>query len=452
MNTDQALAAIAGIDGAGFELGERPQVWPDFPIAEYRRRYARLAALMDADGFDALVLTQEEAVRYLSGYNSVIWAVGRWLPTVLVATRDPRRSALIASSFDAGCACGTAWVPTVDTYRDAGEIPAKVQEHLAAAGAAGDRVGYEFGPGSFMAVPQHLAAALTGRGGGHPFRPAGGGAGGGTLGDRADGSTAKGSAFTPPRDAGRLISALRMLKSPLEIGRIRRSVGAAVAGYQAGLEAATAGMTEKDLVAIIGSTMYRSGATAGTKPLFVNCVSGRTRYPLVDSPASDNVIAEGDIVFVDGGGACDGYVSDILRLIGVGRIRPEDRRYAEVAAEATQVMVDTVRPGVRVSELIGAAAKHVAAAGVTDPVGEVAGHGIGLELWERPLIKAHEDAGDDVAVRPGMVLCLEPILAPPHPDGGLAGVFVFEQQVLVTPDGCEVLSGGVPARLWEVDI
>ena len=83
--------------------------------------------------------------------------------------------------------------------------------------------------------------------------------------------------------------------------------------------------------------MYRSGTTAGTKPLFVNCVSGRTRYPLVDSPASDNVLAEGDIVFVDGGGASDGYVSDILRLIGVGRVRPQDERYAEVAASCDQV-------------------------------------------------------------------------------------------------------------------
>ena len=45
-----------------------------------------------------------------------------------------------------------------------------------------------------------------------------------------------------------------------------------------------------------------------------------------------------------------------------------------------------------------------------------------------------------------MVLCLEPILAPPHPDGGLAGIFVFEQQVLVTQDGCEVLSAELPAQ------
>jgi Xaa-Pro aminopeptidase len=380
------------------------------------------------------VLTQEEPVRYLSGYNSVIWAVGRWLPTIFIAARDPRQALLICSSFDAGCAAGTSWAGTIDTYRQAAELPAKVAQHLAAIGAAAGRTGFEFGPGTFMALPQHLASALLG---GQPCGQPGGRQG-------------RQQAGQQPRDAGRLISALRMLKSPLEIERIRRSVGAAVAGYRAGLEAATAGMTEKELVAIISSTMYRSGATAGTKPLFVNCVSGRARYPLVDSPASDNVIGDGDIVFVDGGGACDGYVSDILRLIGVGALRAEDRRYAEVAAEATQVMVDAVRPGAAVSELIGAAARHVAAAGLDEQVGQVAGHGIGLELWERPLIQVHDDPDDDVAVQPGMVLCLEPILAPPHPAGGLAGIFVFEQQVLVTESGCDVLSGELPARLWQV--
>lgn len=133
MNLDAALAAIAGIDGAQVDLGARQPAWPDFPFAEYQRRYARLAALMDSEGFGALVLTQEEPVRYLSGYNSVIWAVGRWLPTVLVATRDPRQAVLIASSFDAGCAAGTSWVGAVDTYRGAEEIPGKVRAHLSAA-------------------------------------------------------------------------------------------------------------------------------------------------------------------------------------------------------------------------------------------------------------------------------------------------------------------------------
>src|SRR6185437_4695740 len=328
MNFDSALEAIAGIEGDGLDLGERPPVWPDFPLAEYRRRYARLAALMEQEDLDALVLTQEEPVRYLSGYNSVIWAVGRWLPTVFVAARDPRLAALITSEFDAGCAAGTSWAPTADTYRQVEELPGKVAGHLKAAGARDGHVGFELGPASIMALPKVLADQVTTQTG-------------------------------PPRDASRLLSALRMIKSPAEIERVRRSVSAATAGYQAGLQAARAGMTEKELVAVIGSAMHANGTTAGTKPLFVNCVSGRKRYPLVDSPASDNVISDGDIVFVDGGGACDGYMSDILRLIGVGTLRPEDRRYAEVAGGATLAMIDAARPGVRVSELIRAAATHV---------------------------------------------------------------------------------------------
>lgn len=420
MNFDEALERIDGIDGGGLVLGEREPVWPDFPLAEYRRRYARLAALLDAQGLDAIVLTQEEPVRYLSGYNSVIWAVGRWLPTVFIAPRDPAQAVLIASQFDAGCAAGTSWAGTVDTYGSSDELPAKVSKHLAAIGAAAGRTGFELGAGSIMALPKVVADQVTAQAGGDE-----------------------------PRDASRLLSALRMLKSPAEIDRIRRSVAAATAGYRAGLEAARAGLTEKELVSMIASAMYGNGTTAGTKPLFVNCVSGRTRYPLVDSPASDNVLVDGDIVFVDGGGACDGYVSDILRLIGIGAIRAEDRRYAEVAAGATQAMIDALRPGVRVSELIRTAARHVAGAGLTEQVGAVAGHGIGLELWERPLITEHENPDDDVAVRPGMVLCVEPILAPAHPDGGLAGIFVIEQQVLVTGDGCEVLSADLPPRLHE---
>jgi len=419
VNFDDALATIEGIDGAGLDLGERPPVWPDFGLQEYRRRYARLTALMDWQDLDALVLTQEEPVRYLSGYNSVIWAVGRWLPTIFIAPRDPRQATLIASQFDAGCAAGTSWAGTVDTYRDVAELPAKVAGHLTAVGARPSRTGFELGPGSIIALPKVVADQVT------------------ALGEQ------------PATDASRLISALRMVKSHAEIERIRRSVSAATAGYRAGLDAARAGMTEKELVSVIASAMYSRGTTAGTKPLFVNCVSGRTRYPLVDSPASGNVLADGDVVFVDGGGASDGYVSDILRLIAIGEVRPQDRRYADVAAAATQAMIDALRPGVRVSELIATAAACVAEAGLTETVGSVAGHGIGLELWERPLITEHDNADDDVAVRPGMVLCLEPILAPPHPDGGLAGIFVIEQQVLVTATGCEVLSRDLPGRLHE---
>jgi Xaa-Pro dipeptidase len=415
---DDCLDAIEGIEGAGVVLGEREPVTPDFPLAEYQRRYARLQALMGREGLDALVLTQEEPVRYLTGYNSVIWAVGRWLPTVFVATADPAQSMLIASGFDLGAAQGTSWVSNVTAHSHAREIPMLVAAHLAQIGAAGVRVGVELGVGTTLTLPQSIARELLQ-----------------VIGDEA-------------RDCSRILHALRMLKSPAEIQRIRRSVNAAAAGYRAGLQAAHAGMTEKELVSIVATTMHQNGSTAGTKPIFVNCVSGRARYPLVDSPASDNAFRDGDVVFIDGGGACDGYMSDILRLIGIGELRPEDQRYADIAAAATQAMVDAARPGIRASDLIQAGIDSVDATGCGVPVGAIAGHGIGLELWERPFLQRLDDPDEDVTLRAGMTLCLEPIMAPPHPDGGLAGIFVIEQQVLLTENGCEVLSAAVPPRLW----
>lgn len=417
-NFDECLDAIADIDGAGLELGEREAVSPDFPLAEYRRRYARLQALMGREGFDALVLTQEEPVRYLTGYNSVIWAVGRWLPTVFVAAADPAQSMLVASAFDVGAAEGSAWVGDVHPHNDAREIPSIVAAHLRKIGATGERIGAELGLGTCLSLAHSVAQELLGEIGG-------------------------------ARDCSRIIHTVRMIKSPGEIERIRRSVGAAAAGYNAGLRAARAGMTEKELVSIVASTMFANGSTAGTKPIFVNSVSGRQRYALVDSPASDNVLRDGDVVFIDGGGASDGYMSDILRLIGIGELRQEDRRFAEIAADATQAMVAAVRPGIRASELIQVAIDSVDATACGVPVGAIAGHGIGLELWERPFLQRLGDPDEDVRLRAGMTLCLEPILAPPHPDGGLAGIFVIEQQVLVTEDGCEVLSAAVPPQLWQ---
>jgi Xaa-Pro aminopeptidase len=107
---DEALALLHDRDLAPVDLGGHHPAYPDFSRDEHSLRYARLAALLEAYDLDALVLTQEKSVRYLSGYVSVIWAVGRWLPGVLIAPRDPRDAVLIPSAFDVGAATGTSWV------------------------------------------------------------------------------------------------------------------------------------------------------------------------------------------------------------------------------------------------------------------------------------------------------------------------------------------------------
>ncbi|MEA2290102.1 MAG: Xaa-Pro dipeptidase [Solirubrobacteraceae bacterium] len=417
MDFNGALDAIERVDGGGVDLGGVEPASPDFPLDEYRRRWARVAALMAREGLDVLVLTQEEPIRYLSGYSSAIWATGQWFPGVLVVTPDPRDAVLVHSAFDTGCARGTAWVGELDGYLDAAEVGPKVVGHLRRVAGAAPRVGMEVHEASALALPWGVAQEIVA-------------AAGPDLGD-----------------AGAIVGAVRMLKSEREIDRMRSLVAATVAGYRAGLGAARAGMTEKELIAIIASEMLAKGATAGTRPVFLNCVSGPERYPLVDATASDKPLRDGDLVFVDGGGGADGYMSDLIRIIAVGEISADHERYARAAEGATGAMVDAVAPGISVSELYEVGLAHFREAGVEAGAGGLFGHGIGTQLWERPLIKPHDDPAEDVTLRAGMTICVEPILAPQNADGTLAGILVFEEQVAVTADGCEVLSAGLPRTL-----
>lgn len=414
---DDALGLIHDSPLPEVDLGGREPAYPDFPRSEHTLRYARLSRLMEAYDLDAVVVTQEENVRYLTGYTSVIWQVGRWLPGVFLATRDPRDAVLVPSAFDVGAAEGSSWVGTVDGHPDARAIPDIVHGHLRRLGLRPDRVGMETGAGAIVMLPWPVAHALVGG-----------------LG-------------APPVDATRLLGALRMVKSDAELVRIRRAVTATTRGYAAGLDAARAGLTEKELVSVVSATMHREGITAGTRPTFLNCVSGRDRYALVDSPASDRRLAEGDIVFLDGGGGCDGYFSDIIRLVAIGEISPAAERHAETARTALAATIAAARPGATASQLWAAGQAVYADAGVGAYGGGVSGHGIGTELWERPLVKDHAaEKAEDATLRPGMTLCLEPILMPSDDDGPL-GVFVFEHQVHITDDGAEVLSADLETRL-----
>jgi Xaa-Pro aminopeptidase len=206
-------------------------------------------------------------------------------------------------------------------------------------------------------------------------------------------------------------------------------------------------MTEKQVVSLVASEIYANGGTAGTRPLFLNAVGGPERYPLVDSPASDKVLEEGDVMFLDGGAGGDGYMSDIIRLIAFGDITPEQDHYAEVAAQATQAMIASAVPGAKASDVFSAGQATFDQAGFGEWGGALSGHGIGMEIWERPFIRRHDDPNEDIRLRPGMTLCLEPILVPVTESGHLAGIFVFEQQVVVTDTGNEVLSSGLEARI-----
>jgi Xaa-Pro aminopeptidase len=110
----------------------------------------------------------------------------------------------------------------------------------------------------------------------------------------------------------------------------------------------------------------------------------------------------------------------------------------DVVLRAQEAAILHVRPGVRGQEVDAAARGVIADAGYGDYFGHGLGHGIGLQIHEAPALRPRSE----VVLRPGMVVTVEPGIYLP----GWGGVRI-EDDVLVTADGCEVLTRAVPKEL-----
>jgi len=109
-------------------------------------------------------------------------------------------------------------------------------------------------------------------------------------------------------------------------------------------------------------------------------------------------------------------------------------RLAEIHAvvlQAQQAAIAAVRPGAVARDVDAAARAVIAEAGHGDHFGHGLGHGIGLEVHEGPSLRPLSET----RLEPGMVFTVEPGVYLP----GWGGVRL-EDDVLVTPDGCEVLT------------
>ena len=171
-------------------------------------------------------------------------------------------------------------------------------------------------------------------------------------------------------------------------------------------------------------------------------------------PSKDRILNEGDIVGIDVGARYQGYVGDNARTYPVGTISRECQDLLDATEECLARAIASIGPGVKVWEVSRAVHDHAAALGY-GIVREYAGHGIGARMHEDPQVPNYVD-GDrkqgSVTLRPGMVICVEPML-----NIGTAEVMVlsdnwtvvtrdgkpsahFEHMIAVTEGGAEVLT------------
>jgi Xaa-Pro aminopeptidase len=117
--------------------------------------------------------------------------------------------------------------------------------------------------------------------------------------------------------------------------------------------------------------------------------------------------------------------------VHLGRPSLDARKTYQAVLQAQMAAIATVRPGVGVSEIDGAARKLLQKQGLGKYFTHSTGHGVGLEIHEAPRVAA----GQSEILRPGMVITIEPGVYLP----GKWGVRI-EDVVVVTEQGCETLT------------
>lgn len=225
-----------------------------------------------------------------------------------------------------------------------------------------------------------------------------------------------------------LVAQLRLCKDRDEVRRIRRAIECAEKAFAAVCAAIEPEKTEKEVADELDHSMRRLGAHGASFPPIV-AVGPRSALP--HAPATGQRIGEGGFFLVDWGARDDLYVSDLTRMVIRGKLSAKLRRVYEVVLAAQAGAIEAIRPGIAAKDVDAVARNIIADAGFGRRFGHGLGHGIGLDVHEGPRLASTSDT----VLRPGMVVTVEPGVYLP----GWGGVRI-EDDVLVTRNGCEVLS------------
>ena len=205
-------------------------------------------------------------------------------------------------------------------------------------------------------------------------------------------------------DASPAIGAVRRIKQPEEIDRLRAAASAADEAMLAITSERLSGRTEADVSRRIDELLLAAGHDTAE---FAIVGSG----PNSASPhhaAGERVIEAGDALVLDIGGIRDAYCSDTTRTAFVGEPPPDFAAMYEVLRLAQTAACEAVAQGVAARDVDRAARQIIDEAGYGDDFIHRTGHGIGMETHEEPYIFEGNDeplvAGHAFSIEPGIYI------------------------------------------------
>ena len=232
------------------------------------------------------------------------------------------------------------------------------------------------------------------------------------------------------------VTRCRWIKDAGEIANIRRAVEIQEQAFYKMLPDFGPGVAERDLALTLDFEMLRLGADAIA---FDTIAASGPRGALPHGRAGDRVIQPNEMVTFDFGCKYRGYCSDQTVTLCAGTPDAKQQEVCDVVREAHDRVIENIQPGMTGREGDALARDYITEKGYGEYFRHGLGHCVGLFIHEEPRLAPR----DDTVLKPGLVITVEPGIYIP----GWGGVRL-EDLVVITDDGCEVLTSLPKTLVW----
>jgi Xaa-Pro dipeptidase len=384
---------------------EKPLV---FSQNEFNERVKRAREFMRSRDLDLLMIHTPENIYYLSGYQTPGYYAYQCL--FLPLDGEP---CLLTRWLEQPNVRRHAWIEQCISWRDTEDPIKTTAEAIRTSGAERKRIGVEKSSW-FFTIEQYERL----------------------------------KAFLPEAellDASVQVNQLRIVKSAEEIRYIRQAAEIAVKGVRAALEALENARTDLDLARAVNDKLIREGSEFPGLPPFIATGS---QSSVTHATWSGRDLRRGDCIFLEIPGCVNRYHAAYMRTAVIGKPSARWRSAEEAVADGLKAALAAIKPGVTSGEVDWACREITSRAGFSENHRHRVGYSIGIAFppdWGEGHIMSIRPE-DPTPLEAGMTFHLVPTV---FFDG--EAQIGFSETVLVTEEGCERLTQGLPLELHVVD-
>ncbi len=278
-----------------------------------------------------------------------------------------------------------------------------------------------------------------------------------------------GSGASTILDPREVIHECRLRKDPDELDLMRRAAAISAQAHQRAMREARGGMMEWEVEALIDFTFRKNGAAG---PSYPSIVASAGNAAVLHYISNDREMKTGDLLLIDAGCEYQFYASDVTRTFPIGaKFSPLQKSLYEIVLAAQMKAIEMIKPGVRFDDphdtalrilvegmrdlglLHGSAEEIISSGSYRKYYMHRTSHWLGMDVHD---VGIYRQGVQSRALEPGMVLTVEPgiYIAPDDEDApeSFRGIGIrIEDDVLVTPDGHEVITHATPKKVADLE-